>query len=54
MFTLPGDWTMSAAADLDFHHADLIPPLDALDQAGIDSLPFGVIGFDSEGAVQPR
>ena len=38
--------------DLSFDQADLIGPLLALDAAALDTVQFGVIGFDSESTVQ--
>lgn len=39
-------------AALAFDQNDLLERLDALDDAELDALPFGVIGFDAETAVR--
>jgi photoactive yellow protein len=35
-----------------FNQPDLLSVLDALDDAGLDALQFGVIGFDADGIVR--
>ena len=42
---------MNATLQLDFDQADLHVHLDALDEAEIDALDFGVIGIDAAGVV---
>lgn len=37
---------------LQFEQDHLLDPLHALDDAALDPLPFGVIGFDAEGVVR--
>lgn len=43
---------MSPAELVSFEQADLLERLDALDEAGLDSLDFGVIGFDERTLVR--
>lgn len=42
---------MNAVQTLSFADADLLPLIDALDDAELDTLAFGVIGFDGAGVV---
>lgn len=39
-------------AQLDFDQADLLPRIAAVDEAGLDQLRFGLIGFDGECRVR--
>lgn len=43
---------MTEANPLTFAHAGLAEQLDQLDQAALDALPFGVIGFDDSTRVR--
>lgn len=43
---------MTEANTLTFAHAGLAEQLDQLDQAALDALPFGVIGFDESTRVR--
>ncbi len=43
---------MSAAQVASFEQADLLERLEALDEAGLDGLDFGVIGFDERTLVR--
>jgi photoactive yellow protein len=43
---------MNALALLQFDQADLAASIETLDEAGIDQLEFGVIGFDAGGLVR--
>ena len=42
---------MTATLTLDFAQADLLSHLDAMDEAQLDGLAFGVIGIDRNGVV---
>ncbi|MEP7119797.1 MAG: PAS domain-containing protein [Byssovorax sp.] len=43
---------MSEATRLTFHDSDVLARIDALDDAALDLLEFGVIGFDAETVVR--
>lgn len=43
---------MNELALLEFNQADILGPLEALDDAELDNLDFGVIGFDADTAVR--
>jgi photoactive yellow protein len=43
---------MTTLQTLSFVDADLLPLIDALDDAELDTLAFGVIGFDADGTVR--
>ena len=42
---------MDQQISMTFEQADILPRLEYLDDTGIDSLDFGVVGFDGDGVI---